>query len=177
MKAKIAKKSGKARARPTTADRLRKNPLVRTEKSGGRNIKEVWHSLFSANEKNWKSGDKRMILLDEEISRKLHQAFPGRGSKVFDQVHVVRGWYNKGGYDKAPKTSHRYVRSNKGEVVRLEISQRLSQKFMDKLNDVKPPKGEVPGRGKKGKKGKKILLRKRTQGVVATGASATEQLS
>lgn len=62
-------------------------------KTLGLGASETWVYLFERNE----TLPKAKKLTDEQISKFMHSEFPGRKSKIFDQVQLVRrAYYNKG---------------------------------------------------------------------------------
>lgn len=63
----------------------RKNPAKPT---GGLGVAETWMKAFRANEAAWAA--KKTPMTDEEITKFMNDAFPGRNSAVFGQVRLVR---------------------------------------------------------------------------------------
>ena len=53
-----------------------------------KNVQETWVFLFKNNARD--------RLTDAQISLQMKAEFPGRDSKVFDEVNLVRGRYNRG---------------------------------------------------------------------------------
>ena len=81
-------------------------------------IAAYWAKLFFDNEINSKAGKPEAIRIDEEISAALKTRYPGRESKIFDQVTQVRGRYNRGILtgSNPENRSFRYVRDKSGKV-------------------------------------------------------------
>jgi len=77
-------------------------------KTSGLGVTQTWVSLFERNEKAAKASR----LNDTQITAAMKSDFPGRESKVFNNIQGVRGRYNKGfltGGTAPAVQSHRYV--------------------------------------------------------------------
>jgi len=86
------------KATPVEVVKIRKSGAATTE-SKGLGVNATWVSLFLQNEAAWNAGvedEDIEILTDPEITKAMQAAFPERDSKVFNDVSMVRGRYNRG---------------------------------------------------------------------------------
>lgn len=95
----------------------RKNPA----KPQGLGIAEKWIETFRTNEAAWNTGKKADVMTDEEITKVIAAAFPGRDSEYFAQVQMVRSRINSqkcaGIHDyKAGETFSRFVKHTDGKM-------------------------------------------------------------
>jgi len=128
------KKVEKTVAKKTVAKKepkAKKSTTREVGKTSGVGVQETWIKLFAQNEKAKKSAR----MTDEQIATAMHKEFPGRESKIFDQVQAVRNKYNKGGF--------------KSVGVPAVLSQRYDEQgnvasFERKPKAVKAPKAKAP---------------------------------
>lgn len=96
----------------------------------GLGINRTWCHLFEKNEELWNSNDPEQlgqILSDPEIAEAMKAEFPGRDSKVFDHVSMVRGRYHRGMLSETPKVQsfqYKWVETEAGYEIQ-QVQPRL----------------------------------------------------
>lgn len=114
-------------------------------------VGDFWAMLFDTNELNRLEGKFDQIKTDAEITAAIKAQYPDRPSKVFEQVPMVRGRYNRSALACSYHTpldggkSHRYDRDEDG-VVWLCTPR---GKRIEKLGEATPPKLKAKARKRK----------------------------
>jgi len=126
-------------------------------------IGKTWHRLFEDNIQRMKSKDGPLPRTDAEITAFLQKEFPGRESKVFATVSLVRGRYNrevKAGELGAPKhVSIAYKPEKASKPAKTAKAEKAAPK-------VPTAKGEAPA-ASEGEVRKRVKVVKRTPKVEA----------
>ncbi len=117
-------------------------------------VGDFWAMLFDTNELNRLEGHFDRILTDEEITAALRSQYPDRPSKVFEQVPMVRGRYNRTALSCSYHTpsdtggeSHRYDRDEDGAIWLCTPR----GKRIEKLGEATPLKPKAKARRRKAK--------------------------
>jgi hypothetical protein len=99
--------------------------LVNKQHSNGLGVMEFWVKIFRDNQENFSAGKMDKILMDEQITEAMKNAFPDRKtSAIFSQPNRVRNRYNRGVLTKGqiPKQKSVKFQRSEIEVVPQELS-------------------------------------------------------
>ena len=106
--------------------------VVNKQYSGGLSVSKFWVKLFQNNQENFFIGKSDKILMDEQITIAMQEAFPDRkASAIFSQPNRVRNRYNRGvltGGQIPKQKSTKFQRSETGIVPQKLSFSRKKQK-------------------------------------------------